>query len=316
MAVYTKLTQAALNDWLKQYDLGELVSFEGIPSGIENSNFFITTDTNRYVLTLFERLNHQQLPYYLRLMQHLATKGVPCPNPQPMLSGQLLGTLAGKPASLVNCLQGKEQSNPNADHCAQIGRLLATMHLGAADFDLAQANQRDFSWCLGAAQRVTPFLSQRLREVLFDELSAQTQFVASGERAKLPGSAVHGDLFRDNVLFDGDQLGGVIDFYFAGNDSWMFDLAITANDWCIDQGSGAFDLDKLNALLTSYRATRPLSVTEIAAWPLMTRAAALRFWLSRLDDWYSPRPAAQLTPKDPAHFERILLSRRSNPHTL
>ena len=152
MAVYTKLNHAQLERWLEQYDLGELVSFEGIASGIENSNFFMTTSKSRYVLTLFERLSVQQLPYYLNLMQHLAGKGVPCPNPQAMRSGQLLGTLAGKPASIVNCLSGREQPAPDNNHCAQIGQLLANMHLGAADFGWVQANQRDFSWCLGAVR--------------------------------------------------------------------------------------------------------------------------------------------------------------------
>ena len=320
MAVYTTLAHAQLSDWLAQYDLGDLVSFEGISSGIENSNFFITMRRNsietRFVLTLFERLKQQQLPYYLGLMQHLAIKGIPCPNPQAMQGGHLLGTLCGKPAAIVNCLRGGWQLKPNSHHCAQIGHLLADMHVGASDYAIVQANQRDFAWCIKAAQRVLPFLNDHLRALLSDELNAQTQFIASGDYATLPSGAIHGDLFCDNALFDGDQLSGVIDFYFAGNDKWIFDLAITANDWCIDPASGAFDLTKLNALLDTYRSRRALSALEIAHWPLMTRAAALRFWLSRLDDWYSPRPASQLTPKDPTHFERILLSRRNAPHTL
>ena len=320
MAVYTTLEHGQLKDWVAQYDLGNLVSFEGISSGIENSNFFITLRNNsidtRYVLTLFERLNDQQLPYYLSLMQHLAIKGIPCPDPQAMHSGRLLGTLHDKPAAIVNCLRGSWQLKPTSHHCGQIGDLLAALHIGAADYTAVQANQRDFAWCLKAAQRVTPFLNDHLRALLSDELSAQTQFKASDSYALLPSGAIHGDLFCDNALFEGDQLSGVIDFYFAGNDKWLFDLAITANDWCIQPETGVFDLTKLNALLDAYRKRRALTALEIAHWPLMTRAAALRFWLSRLDDWYSPRPAAQLTPKDPIHFERILLSRRNEPHNL
>ena len=320
MAVYTTLEHRQLKDWVEQYDLGDLVSFEGISSGIENSNFFITLRNNlvetRYVLTLFERLNHQQLPYYLGLMQHLATKGIPCPDPQAMRGGQLQGTLEGKPTAIVNCLSGRWQLTPSSHHCAQVGDLLAAMHVGAADYAAVQANQRDYAWCLKAAQRVTPFLNDRLRALLSDELIAQTQFKASSAYADLPSGAIHGDLFCDNALFEGDQLSGVIDFYFAGNDKWLFDLAITANDWCIEPQTGVFNLAKLNALLDAYRKRRALTALEIAHWPLMTRAAALRFWLSRLDDWNSPRPASQLTPKDPIHFERILLSRRNEPHIL
>ena len=320
MAVYTTLEHAQLADWLTQYDLGDLITFEGISSGIENSNFFITMrcgsiDT-RFVLTLFERLNHQQLPYYLGLMQHLASKAIPCPNPQVMRGGKMLGALGGKPAAIVNCLSGGWQLAPSLHHCSQIGDFLAAMHVGGADYNTVQANQRDFAWCKKAAQRVTPFLNDRLRALLSDEISAQTQFIASGNYANLPSGPIHGDLFCDNALFHGDRLSGVIDFYFAGNDKWIFDLAISANDWCIDVASGEFDLAKLTALLNAYRLGRQLSTFEIAAWPFMTRAAALRFWLSRLDDWYSPRPASQLTPKDPTHFERILLSRRNTPHTL
>jgi homoserine kinase type II len=310
MAVFTPVTRPELERWLAGYDLGALVAHEGIASGIENSNFFVDTERGRFVLTLFERLEASQLPFYLGLMRHLAARGVPCPDPVPDRAGTLLGELAGKPAALVSRLRGTALTAPAAKHCARLGELLARMHLAAADYPGTLPNLRGLPWWAQTAPKVAPFLAPALRDVLADELAAQQRFAESAQYRSLPRSAVHADLFRDNVLFDGDALGGVIDFYFAGVDTWLFDLAVTCNDWCIDDATGEFDEPRLAAMLGAYRAVREPDAAERAAWPLMLRAAALRFWLSRLFDLHLPRPAQMVTPKDPAHFERVLLARR------
>jgi homoserine kinase type II len=316
MAVFTPVTRDELAHWLESYDLGELREFEGIASGIENSNFFVTTARGRYVLTLFERLGIDELPFYLGLMHHLAARGVPCPDPVADRDGALLGRLNGKPAALVTRLSGHAHLHPTTAHCAQVGALLAAMHQAAVGYDGRLPNLRGLDWWTRTAPLVMPFLDAGQAALLRDELAQQQAFAATAAYAALPWSVVHADLFRDNVLFetlpDGSpRLGGVIDFYFAGVDTWMFDLAVAANDWCIDDATGAFDDARLAALLATYRRGRAPQDAECAAWSMMLRAGALRFWLSRLHDLYLPRPAEMVTPKDPVHFERILRARRA-----
>ena len=316
MAVFTPVTRGQLAHWLERYDLGELLGFEGIPSGVENSNFFVTTAAGGFVLTLFERLGFDELPFYLGLMRHLAAQGVPCPDPVADRHGALLGRLNGKPAALVTRLAGRAVSNPGPAHCAQVGALLAQMHGAAAGYETRQPNLRGLDWWSRAAPQVLPFLDPGQSALLLDELRQQRAFAVAARRLALPSGAVHADLFRDNVLFetlpDGSpRLGGVIDFYFAGIDSWMFDLAVAVNDWCIDDASGDIDLVRFAALIEAYTARRAPGDAERAAWPMMLRAGALRFWLSRLHDLHLPRPAQMITPKDPAHFERILHARRA-----
>ena len=316
MAVFTPVSRTELEHWLAGFDLGALVSHEGIASGIENTNYFVDTDGGRFVLTLFERLDATQLPFYLGLMRHLAARGIACPDPVPNRHGALLSTLNGKPAALVSRLRGASQMSPAPVHCAQVGRLLAGMHLAAADYPGRLPNLRGLAWWIETAPRVAGFLAPQAAAMLADELAAQRAFGESELCAALPGSAVHADLFRDNVLFEGDELGGAIDFYFAGCDTWLFDLAVTCNDWCIDDASGRFDEPRLAALLSAYLQVRRPLPAERQAWPLMLRAAALRFWLSRLFDFHLPRPAQMVTPKDPAHFERVLLLRRQSAPAL
>lgn len=316
MAVFTPVSREQLEHWLVHYDLGRLRAFEGIASGIENSNFFVDTERGRFVLTLFERLGSEQLPFYLGLMHHLAARGVPCPDPVPDRTGATLGTLNGKPAALVTRLQGRSNMAPGPAHCARVGEILARMHLAAADYDGRQPNLRGLSWWEQTVPRVLPFLDAGQAALLRDELAAQQAFAASPGFAALPESAVHADLFRDNVLFDGERLGGVIDFYFAGRDTWLFDLAVTCNDWCVHDEDGRFDPPRLEALLDAYRAVRVPTDAERAAWPMTLRAAALRFWLSRLFDLHLPRPAELVTPKDPSHFERVLRARRDGAPAL
>jgi homoserine kinase type II len=320
MAVFTVVSDSELEPWLQRFDVGRLVSIEGIVAGIENTNYRVTTEhlgqKRRFVLTLFERLAAEQLPFYLGLMRHLAQAGIPCPNPLPDLDGQILGTLAGKPATLVTWLSGADLTDPSAHACGRIGALLARMHLATLDYAGAQPNLRGLPWWCEVTPRLLPFLQNAQRDLLEDELAFQIEQSSRGEAERLPRSAVHADLFRNNVLFDGDEVGGVIDFYFAGVDTWLFDLAVTANDWCIDLTTGQWDHSRLNALLEAYQSVRPLESAERRAWPAAQRAGALRFWISRLFDVHLPRPAQVIVPHDPTHFERILRARREAPHRL
>jgi homoserine kinase type II len=316
MAVFTPVTRDELSRWLESFDQGELLAYEGIASGIENSNFFVDTTKGRFVLTLFERLSAGELPFYLGLMHHLADHGIDCPDPIPARDGRYLSTLARKPAALVTRLGGRDCLQPGPAHCRLVGEVLARMHLAARGYDGSLPNLRGLPWWVQTAPRVMPHLSAAQQTLLEDELALQRGFADTALYASLPRTAVHADLFRDNVLFETDadgapRLGGVIDFYFAGVDTWMFDLAVAANDWCVEP-DGSFDSTRLAALLGAYRARRTPGDTELEAWPMMLRAAALRFWLSRLFDLHLPRPAEMVTPKAPAEFERILTARREH----
>lgn len=312
MAVFTAVSREALEQWLTGFEVGRLLHFEGIAAGIENTNYFVDTESGRWVLTLFERLDPASLSFYLELMRHLAARGIPCPNPMPDRNGAVSAMLAGRPAALVTRLPGRSVHGPDPSQCGQVGLCLARMHQAAADVAHPLPNPRGLSWCQSMAPRVSPFLSGEQAELLADEMQAQAVFEAGPARQALPGGAVHADLFRDNALFEGTRLGGVIDFYFAGVDAWLFDLAVTCNDWCIQEASGVFDPERLTSLLAGYQAQRPLLAVETQAWPIMLRRAALRFWMSRLADFHLPRPAELLAPKDPAHFERILRARRQH----
>lgn len=310
MAVYTPVTRSRLEDWLARLPVGALVAFEGIREGIENTNYFVDTTGGRWVLTLFERLSPAELPYHLDLMRHLAARGIACPDPVSDADGALWSMLADRPAALVTRLPGCSVERPSLMHAAPVGDLLARMHAAAADFPGAQPDPRGFAWQLDTAARLSPRLPAATAALLAAELDGQRRFLEGETSRALPRGATHADLFRDNLLFDGDRIGGVIDFYFAGTNPWVYDLAVVCNDWCIDDASGALDPVRVDALVRAYRRVRPLGDAERTAWPTMLRAAALRFWLSRLDDALAPRPAQWVVPKDPAHFERILRARR------
>lgn len=313
MAVFTAVTLDELTQWIKQFPLGQALALDGIASGIENSNFFLTVERGEYVLTIFENLDFEQLPFYIGLMRHLAERGIPVPAPVANHDGELVVPLQGKPAVIVTKLAGSSQMDPQPVHCAEVGTMLARMHLAARDFPLAQPNLRGLAWWSATAPVVLPFLSPENARLLREEVAAQEAFAASGAYARLPRGPVHADLFRNNVMFVGEKLTGCFDFYFAGVDTWLFDLAVTVNDWCIDLASGTLDVARVQALLDAYRAVRPFTAEEVAAWQTMLRAAALRFWLSRLYDLHVPRAAEMLTPHDPTHFERILRDRIASP---
>lgn len=313
MAVFTAVTLDDLKSWIGQFPLGEALALKGIASGIENSNFFLTTTRGEYVLTIFENLGFDQLPYYLELMRHLAERGIPVPAPVPNADGRLCVPLQGKPATIVSKLEGASQMDPQPVHCAAVGAMLARMHLAGQDFALKQPNLRSLDWWNMATPAVLPFLDADTAALLRDEMAFQNAFYASAPFKALASGPVHADLFRNNVMFVGEQLGGFFDFYFAGDDTWLFDVAVTVNDWCIDLASGALDVARVRALLDAYHSVRPFTANEQDCWQPILRAAGLRFWLSRLYDFHRPREAEMLTPHDPTHFERVLRQRRDHP---
>ncbi len=309
MAVFTPVSLDDLSSWITQFPLGKALAIKGISSGIENSNFFITTEAGEYVLTIFENLSFEQLPFYLHLMRHLAERDVLVPAPIANLQGEIINALHGKPASIVTKLEGTSQLAPQPVHCAAVGAMLAKLHLAAQDFPIVQPNLRGLAWWTENAPIVLPHLSDANQQLLRTEMDFQQAFAASDTYQQLPRGPIHADLFRNNVMFDGERLTGFFDFYFAGCDSWLFDVAVTVNDWCIDLASGELDPARVRAMLDAYHAVRPFTAAEQIGWQPMLRAGALRFWLSRLYDFYLPREAEMLTPHDPAPFERILRER-------
>ena len=325
MAVYTEVSEDEAGALLQSLGLGELTSLRGIEGGIENTNYFASSTQGEWVLTLFERLTHAQLPFYLHLMKHLAQHGVPVPEPQAKAEGarikpgedNILHTVGGKPAAVVNRLRGKSELAPSPAHCAAVGDMLARAHLAARDYELRQPNLRGLAWWNETVPVILPHLDASQAALIRAELGYQNHIAASSAYAALPRGAVHADLFRDNVMFEGTAgqpvLSGFFDFYFAGVDTWLFDLAVTLNDWSIDLPSGATDAARTQALLDAYQAVRPLTDAERRLLPAMLRAGALRFWVSRLWDVHLPREASMLKAHDPGHFERVLRQRVAAP---
>jgi len=317
MAVFTEVSESQAQELLTHLQLGDLLELKGIQGGIENTNYFLTSNVGAYVLTLFERLTHQQLPFYLHLMKHLAHHGIPVPDPVANSDGNILLTVEGKPAAVVNRLIGSSELAPTPQHCHAVGEMLARMHLAGKDYNRHQPNLRGLAWWNETVPIVLPFLDASQSSLIQSELAFQNHIAQSSAYAALPRGPVHADLFRDNVMFEGQddtlQLTGFFDFYFAGIDSWLFDLAVSLNDWCIDLDTGALHADKTAALLEAYQSVRPLIKAERHLLNPMLRAGALRFWTSRLWDFHLPREASMLTPHDPTHFERVLLQRLHNP---
>ena len=317
MAVFTEVPEADAQALLERLRLGELKSLRGIQGGIENTNYFVSVEQDgqsaEYVLTLFERLSFAQLPFYLHLMKHLAQRGIPVPDPAADRDGDILHTVCGKPAAVVNKLAGRSELAPGPAHCAAVGAMLARMHLAGRDFRRSQPNLRGLAWWNETVPVVLPFLDASQAALLRSELAYQNHVAAASAYGALPRGPVHADLFRDNVMFEGAELTGFFDFYFAGVDTWLFDVAVCLNDWCIDLDSGAHDAQRGAAFLAAYAAERPFAAAERQLFPAMLRAGALRFWISRLWDFHLPREAALLQPHDPTHFERVLRERIRQP---
>ncbi len=301
MAVYTDVAAEDLSAFLADYALGNLLSLKGIAEGVENSNYFVMTETGPFILTLYEkRVNADDLPFFLGLMEHLAERGVPCPTPIRDRDGVALKTLNGRPATLISFLTGVSPRRVSVDQCSEVGRALADLHLKGADFAIRRPNALSLEgWptlaqsCAERADEVEPGLARELQ----DEIAAMEQ----GWPSDLPAGVIHADLFCDNVFFDGGKLSGIIDFYFACNDVFTYDVAICLNAWCFESAK-EFNVTKAKAMLHAYRQVRPFEPAEIDALPLLARGAALRFLLTRLYDWLHPVDGALVTPKDPREY--------------
>ena len=316
MAVFTEVSFDEAAAFLHALDLGVLQSIKGCSGGIENTNYFVDTERGEYVLTLFERLTFEQLPFYLHLMQHLAAHGIPVPDPAPGKNGDILHSLKGKPTAVVNKLRGHTELTPTVAHCAAVGNMLARMHVAGREYPRHQPNLRGLSWWNSTAPLVLPHITPEQRSLLLSELAYQNHIAAASSYRALPMGVVHADLFRDNVVFEDGRLTGFFDFYFAGFDTYVFDIGVCLNDWCIDLATGRPDAPRAEAFLAAYQGVRTLNAAERALLPAMQRAGALRFWISRLWDFHLPREAAVLQAHDPSHFERVLRPRLGCPMRL
>ncbi|WP_288990200.1 homoserine kinase [uncultured Cobetia sp.] len=302
MAVFTPLSDAQVAEFLAEYDAGTLTSLEDVAHGTENSTFFVTTDRREMVLTLFEQGEHAELPFFVELLDFLASHQLPVPGPLHDRDGQALKVLAGKPALLFPRMPGNWPVSPNVAQCREIGAALGRMHAVSQHFTGHRPNTRDLHWIKPMHHKVLAYLSPEDQALMADEIDV-CEDVFSG--VELPQGALHGDLFRDNTLFDGDRLGGIIDFYNGCTGDLIFDLSILVNDWCSND-DGRLDQPRYDALLSAYLAERPMNADERRLWPSMLRMTALRYWLSRLLVVYVDPPAHSLTPKDPAQYRQLL----------
>ena len=309
MSVYTRVERPQLDAFLHNFNTGELIDYVGISAGIENTNYFVTTAHSRYVLTLFEQLGAEELPFFLNLMAHLAEHGVPTAHPLANRQGNYLDELCAKPAALVQRLSGSTLEHPEVTHCAAIGTALAHLHLAGQSYPVERSNPRGPHWWREAVDK----LHEQLPPDTAAQLDAEISFQFSHRFDQLPRGIIHADLFRDNALFDGEKLSGIIDLYYACTDALLYDVAVTVNDWCATEAR-ELDPERTQALLQSYAAVRAFTAEEHAAWPVMLRAAALRFWLSRLLDLHFPREGELTHTKDPQAFARLLAAHQR--HTL
>jgi homoserine kinase type II len=304
MAVYTEVSFEDLERLLEQYDIGQPLSFKGIAEGIENSNFYLQTDRGAFILTLYEKRVHaEDLPFFIGLMEHLAKRGIHCPLPVKTRDGKALVTLNRRSAAIVTFLTGIALRRPDATHCAAAARALAGLHKAQDGFAMIRRNALGPSGWRPLAEAIhgADSIEDRLTALINGSLD---ELVTSWP-ANLPGGVIHADFFPDNVLFVGNEVGGVIDFYFACNDAFVYDLAIMLNSWCFEL-DGSFNITKGQALINAYRQQRPLSEEEIAALPALMRGAALRFLLTRTYDWLNPDPNAMVRPKDPREYSKKL----------
>lgn len=301
MAVYTEIADEEVADFAAQYDIGAVIACKGIAEGIENTNYLLVTERGTFILTLYEkRVKPEDLPFFLTLMEHLATRGFPCPTPVPGRDGRVLRAVAGRAATIVTFLSGMWPRRPTAGHCAELGAAMARMHLAAADFTGRRANDLSVSgWrpLYEATARRGHAMAIELKRELEEELAALEK---AWPRA-LPCGIIHADLFPDNVFFSNDRLSGVIDFYFACSDFLAYDLAVCLNAWCFEP-DGSFNVTKARRLVQAYRSVRELTGEELDALPVLARGAAMRFLLTRLYDWLNTPKTALVTPKNPMEY--------------
>jgi homoserine kinase type II len=309
MAVYTEVSDAELEAFLAEYDIGEPESFKGIAEGVENSNYLLTTTKGPYFVTLYEkRVDPGDLPFFLGLMDHLAARGINCPRPIHGRDGKALRTLAGRPAAITTFLQGLWPRRMTLGHCGQVGEALAALHLAGRDFELKRPN----ALSVAGWRPLYEGSRHHIDAPLAAELKAEIDFFEAHWPSGLPSGVIHADLFNDNVLFLHDRLSGLIDFYFACNDAFAYDVAICLNAWCFEP-DGDFNVTKARLLLAAYRAVRPLSAKELEALPLLARGSALRFLLTRLYDWLNHPAGAFVRPKDPLEYLKKLRFHREVP---
>jgi len=310
LAVYTDITEDDLRNFLTQYDVGSLTSYKGIAEGVENSNFLLHTTKDPLILTLYEkRVEKSDLPFFLGLMQHLAAKGLSCPLPLPRKDGELLGELSGRPAALISFLEGMWLRKPEAKHCREVGKALAAMHFAGEGFEIKRPNALSVEGWKVLWEK-SEDRADEVEKGLKDEIRPEIDYLAAHWPKDLPAGVIHADLFQDNVFFLGDELSGLIDFYFACNDLLAYDVSICLNAWCFEK-DGAYNVTKGKALLEGYQSVRPLSEAELEALPLLARGSALRFFLTRLYDWLTTPEGALVVKKDPLEYLRKLRFHRS-----
>ena len=309
MSVYTEVRRTDLVAFLSDYAVGELLSYEGISDGIENTNYFVTTQQGQFVLTLFEQHEFDEMGYFLDVMTFFFQHGIPSAHPEADTQGDYLKTLSGKPAALVGRLGGRGVSDiASVSQCQSIGEVLGRMHVAGQQFEVRQSTQRGAAWRQEKAEKLLPLLDDAAAKLMRDELEYQAGYAT----LNLPFGLTHSDLFRDNALFDGDELKGIIDFYYACDEYLLYDLAVTINDWCIDE-TGLLETTRYEAMMSAYTQQRPLTTAETTHWSLVLRAAALRFWLSRLQDKHFSREGELTQVKDPNAFLMILRQHREQP---
>lgn len=305
MAVYTEVPEGALFAFVAQYEIGDVLAFKGIAEGVENTNYYLHTAQGDFILTLYEkRVREDELPFFLNLMEHLARRGLNCPQPLRKRDGEKLGRLCGRAAAIFTFLDGLAIRRPNASHCGALGAALAQMHEAGADFGMQRTNALSltgwpplFAAAEDRAEQVAPGLTRRIREEL--------AYLELNWPRGLPEGVIHADLFPDNAFFIGEEVSGIIDFYFACTDYFAYDLAICLNAWCFE-ADHSFNVTKAKAMLAGYEGVRRLEDAEAEALPILCRGSALRFMLTRLVDWLNVPPGALVRPKDPLEYDRKL----------
>jgi homoserine kinase type II len=306
MAVYTSINSSDLNDWIEKFNFKDLVNFKGISSGVTNSNYLIQMAHSNYILTIFEHNNIEELPFYIDLMTYLAKENFLCPRPIENKNGQALGLLKEKPALMVSFLDGKEKAIRSPKSCYLVGQYLAKLHLTANNFSQLNKNTRGLDWVSDMYLNLKKYLSLEDQGILELEINYHKEM----DKVELPEGIIHGDLFKDNVLFLNDKVSGFIDFYYACNEKFIYDIAIAINDWCIDQ-DGQINKSMFLEFIKGYRSERKLTDNEQEYLNVALRLAALRFWLSRLEDFYNAKEGEIISIKDPKHFKDILLDRQA-----